>query len=110
MSRSSIKEIITKVEKRIDAYRSENARISSQITILSLNATIEAARAGEAGRGFGVVANEVRTLASQAATASEDLGSLRNELLQQFTEREWDRLSDTAQTLVQLIVDGEFQQ
>lgn len=109
MSRSSIKEIIGKVEKRIDDYRNANARISSQITILSLNATIEAARAGEAGRGFGVVANEVRTLASQAATASEDLGSLRNELLQQFTEREWDRLSDTAQTLVQLIVRNLYE-
>lgn len=109
MSRSSIKEIISKVEKRIDEYRNVNARISSQITILSLNATIEAARAGEAGRGFGVVANEVRTLASQAATASEDLGSLRNELLQQFTEREWDRLSDTAQTLVQLIVRNLYE-
>lgn len=62
MSRSSLKEIITKVEKRIDAYRSENGRISSQITILSLNATIEAARAGEAGRGLGVVASEARTI------------------------------------------------
>ncbi len=62
MSRSSIKEITTKVEKRIHAYRSENARISSQITILSLNATIEGARAGEAGRGLGVVANEARTI------------------------------------------------
>lgn len=109
MSRSSIKEIISKVEKRIDDYRNVNARISSQITILSLNATIEAARAGEAGRGFGVVANEVRTLASQAAMASEDLGSLRSELLQQFTEREWDRLSDTAQTLVQLIVRNLYE-
>ncbi len=109
MSRSSIKEIIGKVEKRIDEYRNVNARISGQITILSLNATIEAARAGEAGRGFGVVANEVRSLASQAAAASEDLGSLRNELLQQFTEREWDRLSDTAQTLVQLIVRNLYE-
>ena len=88
MSRSSIKKFITKVETRIDACRNENARISSPITILSLIATIEAARAGEAGRGFGVVANKVRTLASQAATASEDLGGLRNELLQQFTGRE----------------------
>ena len=46
----------------------------------------------------------MRTLASQAATAAEDLGGLRNELLQQFTQRELDRLSDTAQTPVRLVV------
>jgi Methyl-accepting chemotaxis protein (MCP) signalling domain len=109
MSRTTIKEIIGGVERRIDQYQERNARISNEISILSLNATIEAARAGEAGRGFAVVANEVRTLANQAAKESKELGNLRNELLQQFTEREYDRLSDMGQTLVQLIVRNLYE-
>lgn len=44
--------------------------ISEKIKLVSLNASIEAARAGEAGRGFSIVANEVKELASQAAHAN----------------------------------------
>ena len=109
MARATIKEIVSKVEKRIDQYRERNARISNEISILSLNATIEAARAGDAGRGFAVVAHEVRVLAEQAAKESRDLGSLRSELLQSFTEREYDRLCDMGQTLVQLIVRNLYE-
>lgn len=109
MSRATIKAILSEVEKRIGEYRDNNARISNQISILSLNATIEAARAGDAGRGFAVVANEVRTLAVQAAKESQGLGNLRSYLLQSFAEREYDRLCDLGQTLVQLIVRNLYE-
>ena len=47
--------------------------IAAQTNLLALNATIEAARAGEAGKGFAVAATEVKSLASQTATATEEI-------------------------------------
>jgi methyl-accepting chemotaxis protein len=54
--------------------------------LLALNATIEAACAGEAGRGFSVVASEVKTLARQAGKSTEQIGAKVAEI--QSTTRE----------------------
>ena len=72
--------------------------IAAQTNLLALNATIEAARAGEAGRGFAIVANEVKELAKQTTAATADI-SAKVDSIQEGTAAAVHAIGQIAETI-----------
>lgn len=71
---------LTDKVQRVGTFVDTIISISSQTNLLALNASIEAARAGEAGRGFSVVADEIRQLSENTKTASNNITNIIKEL------------------------------
>ncbi|MDA8196064.1 MAG: methyl-accepting chemotaxis protein [Actinomycetota bacterium] len=76
-------------------------QIAEQTNLLALNATIEAARAGEAGKGFAVVASEVKELAKDTAHATEDIAR-KIEAIQSDTRAAVDAISEISSVIAHI--------
>ncbi len=95
---------INEASQKIGNIISEIEDIASQTNLLSLNASIEAARAGEAGRGFSVVADQIRQLAEQSSTAAVETRELIEGAIREVSEG--NEAAERASEAIRTVVEG----
>lgn len=95
---------INEASEKIGNIISEIENIAAQTNLLSLNASIEAARAGDAGRGFSVVADQIRQLAEQSSQSAVDTRTLIEGAMQEIENG--NKVAERAVASIEVVVDG----